>query len=228
MNSSFRRGVRRSPPILLGYAPVGMAYGLLAQQTGIEIGPTLGLSLFVFAGASQFVAVSMLHSGSGVLVIIGTAFVVNFRHFLMSAAIAPRLAKWKIWQRLALGGMLTDESFALHSLYFAQGDLDPTAAITLNSIGYVVWVMSSAVGHRLGVLIENPKAWGLDFALPAMFVGLLLPSCRDKPAVTAALTGGAASVILSLLGAGSWAAFLGALAGATVGTVISVTGEAEA
>ena len=226
---SFRRGVRRSPPIVLGYAPVGMAYGLLAQQTGLGIGPTLGLSLFVFAGASQFMAVSMLQGGGEALVIIGTAFVVNFRHFLMAAAVAPRLAGWRIWQRLALGGMLTDESFALHSLYFSQGDLDPAAAITLNAVGYVVWAVSGAVGYRLGALIENPEAWGLDFALPAMFVGLLLPSCRgrNKPAITAALTGGATSVALSLLGAGSWAAFLGALAGATAG-VFTPAGEAEA
>ncbi|MDR1874959.1 MAG: AzlC family ABC transporter permease [Synergistaceae bacterium] len=218
--SSVKKGVRWALPVVLGYAPIGMAYGLLARQTGLGVRATLGLSLFVFAGASQFMAISMLSGGAGAAAVIGATFIVNFRHVLMSAAVAPRLTSWRPWQRAALGTMMTDESFALHSIHFARGDLDPAAAITLNLAAWVTWAAAGTAGHRLGALIERPEAWGLDFALPAMFIGLLLPSCGRRSAVAAALCGGAASVALCLLGAGNQAAFFGALAGATAGVCV--------
>jgi 4-azaleucine resistance transporter AzlC len=215
------RGAAWSLPVLPGMAVVGIAYGLLAQRTGLGLRETLGMSLFVFAGASQFMALSMLSQGMEAAAIVAAAFAVNFRHVLMSASIAPRLASWKTWQRWALGGMLTDESFALFSLRLAQGrgqeSLDPAEAIALNCAIYVAWAAFGAAGYRLGALIERPEAWGLDFALPAMFAGLLLPLCRSKAAATAALCGGTTAVVLNLLGWGSWGALIGALAGATAG-----------
>jgi 4-azaleucine resistance transporter AzlC len=214
---SIMKGAVWALPVVLGCLPIGMAYGLMAQQARLGGWETLGLSLFVFAGASQFLAVSMLSRGVGAAAIIGTTFIVNFRHVLMSASLAPRLTSWKMRQRVMLGGMLTDESFALHSLHFTEGDFDPTAAVTLNFVIYVAWVTFSGIGFYLGSLIEHPERWGLDFALPAMFVGLLLPLCNNKSAVTAALCGGAASVAFYLLGMGNGAALVGALTGATVG-----------
>ena len=225
--SSVAKGVRYSLPIVLGCVPIGATYGLLAQRAGLSLWPTLGLSLFVCAGAAQIMAVSMMQSGMEAAFIIGTTFIVNFRHVLMSAAIAPNLSSWKTWQRLLLGGVLTDETFVIHSLNFARGDWGPIAAISLNLTVYTVWTTASAVGHNLGAMITNPEAWGLDFALPAMFAGLLLPACGNKPAVAAAVVGGAVSVGLYLLSAGSWAAFLGALAGATAGLFFYVKEDAN-
>ena len=214
---STERGVRQAFPIVLGYAPIGAAYGLLAQQAGLSLWTTMGLSLLVFAGASQFMAVSMIQSGMGTAIIVGATFMVNFRHVLMSASIAPYLGSWKTWQRLLLGGMLTDETFVLHSLNFGRGDLDPISAVALNMTAYVTWAVAGMVGYNLGAMIADPKVWGLDFALPAMFVGLLLSACGSKAGVAAAVAGGTVSVGLHILNAGGWAAFLGALAGATAG-----------
>ena len=219
---SIGKGVKQAFPIILGITPIGIAYGIMAQQTGLGLWPTLGLSLLVFAGASQFMAVSMMQSGVESAAIIGITFIVNFRHVLMSASVAPNLGSWKTWQRLLLGGMLTDESFVMHSLNFGRGDLDPTLAVSLNSAIYVTWTATGTVGYTLGAMIANPEAWGLDFALPAMFVGLLLPVCGNKPAVIAAFAGGAVSVGLHLLSAGSWAAFIGALSGAAAGVLFSL------
>ncbi|MCL2010113.1 MAG: AzlC family ABC transporter permease [Synergistaceae bacterium] len=215
--ASVEKGVRQAFPIVLGYAPIGTAYGLLAQQAGLGLWATLGMSIFVFAGASQFMAVSMIQSGVETAVIIGSTFMVNFRHVLMSASVAPCLGSWKTWQRLLLGGMLTDETFVLHSLNMGRNDLNPISAVTLNVTAYVTWATAGAVGYNLGAMIADPKAWGLDFALPAMFVGLLLSACGNKAGIIAAVAGGAVSVGLHLLNAGSWGAFLGALAGATAG-----------
>ncbi|GHV37392.1 hypothetical protein FACS1894187_13980 [Synergistales bacterium] len=218
--TSVERGLRWSIPVLLGFAPIGAAYGLLSRQTGIGVWHTLSMSLFVFAGSSQFVAVSMLQNGMGAAAIISSIFIVNFRHVLMSASLSPYLAPWKTWQRVALGGMLCDEAFALHSLHFASGDTDITAAITLNTTIYVVWAATGATGYYLGALIERPEVFGLDFALPAMFIALLLPYCVKRSAVLAALCGGAVSVALHVAGVGGWAAFIGGLAGAAAGVFV--------
>ena len=224
---SIGKGIKQAFPIILGIIPIGIAYGILAQQTGLGLWPTLGLSLLVFAGASQFMAVSMIQNGVESVAIIGITFIVNFRHVLMSASVAPSLGSWKTWQRLLLGGMLTDESFVMHSLNFSRGDRDPVLAVSLNFAIYVSWAAASTVGYTLGAMIANPEAWGLDFALPAMFVGLLLSACGNKPAIAAAVAGGTVSVGLHLLNAGSWAAFIGALTGATAGVCFYVKEGAD-
>jgi 4-azaleucine resistance transporter AzlC len=217
---SVKNGVARAAPIILGYIPVGMAYGLLARESGTGIGATLGLSLFVFAGASQFMAVSMLAAGAEPAVIIGAALIVNFRHVLMSASLSPALAQWGKFQRVALGATLTDESYPMHALSFADGEANPAEALSLNLAAYLAWAASGAAGYILGVMIRNPKALGVDFALPAMFIGLLVPACKNYPSIAAAVCGGGASVVLRLAGAGSWAVFFGAIVGATAGVLL--------
>jgi predicted branched-subunit amino acid permease len=182
----------------------------------------LSLSLFVFAESSQFIAVSMLQGGVDSIVVIGTTFIVNFRHLLMAAALAPRLQSWSISRRLLMGSMLTDESFAIHSACFARNDVDFTAAIVTNGTAYLAWAAAGVAGFHLGSSIANPESWGLDFALPAMFMGLLVTLCNGRPAWVAAVCGGAAAVSLHCLGLGRWAAFLGALVGATAGTTWSL------
>jgi 4-azaleucine resistance transporter AzlC len=223
--ASVRKGIRDALPIILGAAPIGMAHGLLTQQAGFAVEVPLFMSLFVFAGSSQFIAVSMLQAGSSPLAVVGTTFIVNFRHLLMSASIAPRLKPWTTLQRLLMGCMLTDETFAVHTANFAAGRADTTAALSLNFTMYVMWALSVVSGFQMGNLIERPEVWGLDFALPAMFLGLLLPICTRRPAVAAALCGGAVSLLLHRLGFGRWAAFTGALAGATAGAFIPYPGR---
>jgi len=205
---------------MLGYVPIALAYGLLAQQAGLSVWFAALMSVFVYAGASQFIAVSMLMNGYAPAAVIGTTFTVNFRHVLMSASLSPSSVKWSAPMRIFFGSLLTDESFALHSVHFAGGDTDYAAAVTMNAASYLTWCAFGVVGHRLGALIENPEVWGLDFALPAMFIGLLMLSCRNVSAAAAALTGGVVSVALYLVGFGWWAAFIGAIAGATAGTLV--------
>ena len=225
--SSVKKGVRETFPVMLAYMSIGTTYGLLAQQSGLGLWAALGMSVLVYAGTSQFMAVSMLQSGVEALVIIGSVFMVNFRFLLLSAAVTPHLGGWKTWKRLLMGGLITDAVFALHSLNFRRGDMDPAAAVTLNVTAYVTWVIFSLVGYNLGAMIGNPKVWGLDFALPALFVGLLLSACGNKAGIAAAVVGGAVSVKLHLMDAGGWAAFLGALAGATAGVLLMKGGEDE-
>jgi 4-azaleucine resistance transporter AzlC len=219
-STSAIKGIRDALPIVLGCIPIGMAHGLLAQQAGFLIWVPLGMCLFVFAGASQFTAISMLQNGAEPVAIVVTTFIVNFRHLLMSASIAPRLTSWTMRQRLLTGCMLTDESFAVLSARFATVAVEPMEAIALNVSIYFAWALSVAAGFHLGFLIANPEAWGLDFALPAMFVGLLLSVCRCRSAIIAAVAGGVTSVLLTQMELKTWAAFTGALVGATIGAVL--------
>jgi len=225
--SSVWKGVVQASPIMMGIAPIGIAFGVLAQQAGLGLWPTLGLSIFVFAGASQFMAVSMMQNGLEPGAIIGATFIVNFRHVLMAASVAPCLKSWKTWQRVLFGGMMTDETFLLNSLNFAQGSVNVVSAVSLNFSFYITWIISGMAGYNLGALIVNPEVWGLDFALPAMFVGLLISACKNKAGIAAAIAGGIISMGLHLFSVENWAAFFGAFGGATVGVMFYMKEDAD-
>jgi 4-azaleucine resistance transporter AzlC len=217
--SSVGKGVKHALPIMLGCIPIGTAYGILTQQAGLSLWAAMALSLLVFAGASQFMAVSMMQNGMEPGAIIGATFIINFRHVLMSASIAPHLKCWKTWQRTLLGGMLTDESYILLSLNFEREEPNFVLAVALNTSIYIMWAASGFVGYNHGAVIANPEVWGLDFALPAMFIGLILSACKNKMGVIAAITGGIVSLALHLMNSGNLAVFLGGLGGAIVGAL---------
>jgi predicted branched-subunit amino acid permease len=177
------------------------------------------MSIFVFAGASQFMAISMIANHASPAAIISSTFVVNFRHVLMAASLSPFVSSWKKWQRAALGCMLTDESFVLHSRHFGDGGTDAAAAIALNAAAYIAWAAASVAGFYIGGLAGDPRRFGLDFALPGMFIGLLMPLCRDNSSAISAAAGGLSALALHMAGAGNWAAFLGGAAGASAGLI---------
>lgn len=99
-------------PIFLGYVPLGFAYGVLAVQNNIPAVYAVLFSLLVYAGAGQFIAVGLWGMGASVFSIIFTTFVINLRHVLMSAAVAPWFAPFTRFQQFIIGWGLTDEVFA--------------------------------------------------------------------------------------------------------------------
>ena len=112
-------GVNQALPTLLGYIPIGIAYGILAQKAGISSLNTMLMSVIVFAGSSQLIAVGLFAAGVPPVSVILTTFVVNLRHMLMSAAVAPYLKRWRKAELAAFAYELTDETFAVHSARFA-------------------------------------------------------------------------------------------------------------
>lgn len=168
------RGMKRAAPIVLGYAPLGLAFGVLAREAGLTPGAVLGMSLIVFAGSAQFLAVAMLRQGAGILPITAATFFINLRHLLMSAALSPNLRRFGPGRLLPLAHHLTDESFALHSAAYLAG-LDPpyVEMVALNTTAQAAWVISTTAGSLIASALPDPAALGLDFALPAMFIGLL-------------------------------------------------------
>jgi len=214
------RGVSRAVPITLGYIPIGFAYGVLAQKAGLSAFNTLAMSIFVYAGSSQLIAVGLFAAGVEPLSIILTTFVVNLRHMLMASALAPYLSRWRKLKLAAFAYEITDESFALHSVEFLKGPPDAAESLALNMTAQVSWVLGSWLGLVAGELITDVKLFALDYALPAMFIALLLMQIKDKVQVIVAVSTGMIAVALLLAGLDQWYVIVATLIGATFGVVL--------
>jgi 4-azaleucine resistance transporter AzlC len=218
----FWAGARATLPLVIGAVPFGIIFGAVAVNSGLSAWATAALSLFVFAGASQFVAAGLVAGGAGLLVIILTTFVVNLRHSLYAVSIAPYVKSLPQSWLLPLGFTLTDETFLIAEERYRRPDTNPykhwyqagSAAFM-----YINWQLCTWIGIAAGSTLPNPQSWGLDFALVVTFVGMLAPALRRVPIVTCALVAGAASILfaglpnrLGLLAA----TILGVLAGVLV------------
>lgn len=200
VNSALLNGVRQALPIVLGYIPVGFAYGVLAQKSGLGIVNAVGMSIIVFAGSAQLIGAGLFGVGAAPLAIIMTTFVVNLRHLLMAAALAPKLKGWKKRQIALLGYELTDETFALHTMRM-KGDMPPLAeTFAVNITAQLSWVLGSVLGYVAGGQIADVGPVGLDYALPAMFIALLVPQVVKPVYLMMAVLAGLLSVSLYLLG----------------------------
>ncbi len=214
---------RQALPIVLGYLPVGFAYGVLARKSGISIDNTVLMSIIVFAGSAQFIAVGLIASGASALSVIITTFIVNLRHLLMSAALSPYLKKWSKLQLAAFTFQLTDESFAVHSTRFARGDTDKGETYLINCIAQLAWVGGTVLGIFSSTLITDVRPMGLDYALPAMFIALLIFQIKDRSHVVVGLVTGLLSTALALGGAGQWNVIIATLIGASLGAAVKWT-----
>ncbi|OEU71046.1 MAG: branched-chain amino acid ABC transporter permease [Desulfovibrio sp. S3730MH75] len=222
-NGALMSAMKQALPIVLGFLPVGFAYGVLARKTGISIDNTVLMSLLVFAGSAQFIAVGLIASGASAMSVIITTFVVNLRHLLMSAALSPYLRKWSKLELAAFSFQLTDESFALHSIRFAKGDVGKSETFLINSISQMAWVGGTVLGIVSSSLISDVKPMGLDYALPAMFIALLIFQVKDRTHVVVGVITGLISTALALGGAGQWNVIIATLIGASLGVALSWT-----
>lgn len=213
------RGLTAAWPICLGYIPIGLAFGVLAQKIGLnplEIGL---MSILVFAGSSQFIAVSMLSAGASALSIIITTFVVNFRHFLMSSALAVFLGKVKRRNLALYAYGVTDESFGVNLPKFKNGNWSLIPALIVNHTANLTWFLSTVAGGFFGQFIPS-KALGIDYALIAMFICLLILQIRGKLYLITAIIAGFMAVTLSLLFPGNSYIVVASIIAASVGLII--------
>lgn len=200
MLKEFLSGAKQALPIVLGYIPVGFAYGVLAEKSGLSLLSAVGMSVIVFAGSAQLIGAGLFAAGTGMLSIILTTFVVNLRHLLMSAALAPKLRGWKKWQIALFGYELTDETFALHSMRMARSHPAKAETFGVNVTSQFSWVCGSLAGYLAGGQIADVRPVGLDYALPAMFIALLVPQLIRPLYLVMAVVAGLISVSLLLLG----------------------------
>ena len=195
----FLRGARDQFPILLGVVPFGVIFGALAVSAGIPAFEAQSFSLFIFAGSAQFIAVSLIAGAASPFLIILTILVVNFRHLLYSASLAPHVYHLSNRWKIPLSWLLTDEAFIVASSRYRKGNLEFAHWYFLGTglMLWVAWQLSTLLGIALGVVI--PPEIGLDFALPLTFMALILPTLTDRPAWAAACAAGMFSILLANL-----------------------------
>lgn len=213
------RGVKAALPVVMGYIPIGLAFGVLAAQAGLSVLEVCFMSLIVYAGSSQFIGVGMLAAGASFGSIIMTTFLVNSRHLLMSASLAPYLKKCSVRWLAVIGFGITDESFAVAIGDLRSGERQPAYFAGLNFTAQLAWIVSTSLGAAVGNIIPNPQAFGLDFALPAMFIGLLVIQLRGRLGILAALTAGALSLAIGIYVPGSWNVIIASILTATIGVI---------
>ena len=215
--SEFFGGFVAELPLLLGVFPFGMIYGVLATGAGLPPAPAQLMSSILFGGSSQFIAAQLFGQGTPALVIIVTAFVVNLRHALYSASLAPFVQKLSTPWKALLAYLLTDEAYAVVVTRYNQRGVETFTHWYFLGAGlglWSCWQISTAVGIFLGAQI--PAAWSLDFTLALTFIALVVPALKDKPAVAAALTAGVVALLSYNLPYKLWL-ILAALAGIAAG-----------
>ena len=168
-----KEGASAAWPICLGYFPIGLALGVLAQQTGLPWWAVGMMSVMVFAGSAQFICVAMIASGASIPGIILTTFVVNLRHTLMSSSLAVHLSgvSRRFLAFYAYG--VTDESFAVNMTRFRKGDWDRWRALVVNHLANSAWILATISGTLIGQFVPQ-GAFGIDYALTGMFICLLV------------------------------------------------------
>jgi 4-azaleucine resistance transporter AzlC len=197
-SKSFLTGSRDTLPLIIAAAPFGLVYGALAINQGLSEALVMAMSLFVFAGASQFVAITLLASGTAFPVILATVFIVNLRHMLYSASFMPQLAKVSAWLRIPMAFWLTDETFAVVSnrVYQVKNDDGFTAYYLGSAISmYSSWAFFSWLGMTLGQEIPDITSWGLDVAMVVAFVTIIVPLLKNYADWACALTAGVSAVL---------------------------------
>jgi 4-azaleucine resistance transporter AzlC len=215
---TFTGGARAGLPVVLGYLGIGIAAGVVERAAGLSYAEVLLVSTVLYAGSAQFVLASMLSLGSPAPAIVATVFLLNLRHLLLSAALAPRLRRIGAWKNALIGLQLTDETFVVASAQAA-----PSAAwmAGLNLAAWSTWAAANLAGAALSGVLGDTRI--LAFALPCMFAGLLVMQARSAPGrrVVAAvcLVAGAVAVAFHFLWPGPQAIVLATILGATAGLI---------
>jgi len=212
----FRQGAIAAWPICLGYFPVGLAFGALAHQAGLHPWAVGLMSMLVFAGSAQFIAISMLTAGASPVSIVLTTLIVNLRHTLMSSALAVYLQGINRWFLALFAYGITDESFAVNMTRFRNGGWDRRQALVVNHLSNGAWVASTICGALAGQFIPS-GSYGINYALTGMFISLLSFQLLNRVYVLTGLVTGVISVTWYLFVPGNSYIICASMGGATIG-----------
>ena len=203
---------------MLAYLPVGFAFGVLAVKNNIPPALAVAMAALMFSGSGQFIFASLWGSGAGAISVVAAVVIINLRYLLMSAAESPYLSFLSRPARFLLGLGLTDETFAVHITALKAGwPVSLAAMLALNSSTCLAWVAGCASGAFAGTLIDDVRPLGLDYALTAMFLALLVPQCASRLHIVVAIFSGALSIALKCQGLDQWNIVLATAAGASLG-----------
>jgi 4-azaleucine resistance transporter AzlC len=215
----FNQGVRAALPIVFGYLPVGLTFGVLAQRAGFHPLEVALMSLLVYAGASQFLAVEMISKGMAGLPVIMATFFVNLRHLLMSSSLSLYFKNTRLPFLGLLSAQLTDESYAVAISKMPEMKEKPSYIFGLQITSQLAWVGGSLAGAFFGPLIKS-LGYGLPFALPALFICLLVLNIRSFHHLWVAGIAGATSLSIKWVLPGNWYILLAAFIASGIGMMI--------
>ncbi len=218
---SVREGFLALVPLWLAAGPFGALYAMQARLAGLSLLETQAMSLLVFAGASQFTAVTLLLGGADALSVILTTFIVNLRHSLLAASIAPYLCNVGTLARAGLAFQLTDESYALSIRRFNEGTGSAAYLLGTNMSMYVCWQSSTFLGYIAGAALPDPARYGLDLVFPLTFLGLLTPMLRGRPAIATAIAAAVLALGARALLPGYWYLLVAGIGGSLVGALLA-------
>lgn len=178
-NNEFSSGLKSGMSIAIGYFPVALTFGLLAKTAGLSIIEATAMSVFVYAGASQYIALSLIAAAVNPMLIVMNTFIVNIRHFLMTAALSERMESEKRWVKAIYSFGITDETFSMLATS-KKGKITTRFAFGVTLISYGSWVLFTAIGHVVGANLPLFLQAAMSIALYAMFIGLLVPSMKGN------------------------------------------------
>lgn len=224
-NFYFIQGIKDCIPTIFGYLSIGFACGILCKSCGLTFFEAIGMSMFIYAGSAQFIAAGMILSAASISSIILTIFFVNLRHLFMSASIAPYFRENSVLKNLSIGLLLTDETFLVASSEgLKNNSINYWWMMGLNITAYINWIIATGVGVLLGSIIPDYEVLGLDFALTAMFIGLLVSSVKNNIKIRKALIVIISSVLTLIIStkivSTSAGVIIAAVIGASIGVVI--------
>jgi branched chain amino acid efflux pump len=212
-------GVADAVPVMVSVAAWGLTWGVLARQAGLWPWEITLMSALMSAGASQFVALPLLVAGAPAGLVILMVYVVNLRHYLMAASLAPHVRDTPLWARAVLAHGISDPAYALtitrwrerlaHTAYFVG------CAAGING----AWLVSSGLGAFFGSTVGHPARYGLDFAFPAIYLALLVPHVRDRQTLGIACGSGVLALLCASVLPGPWYIIAAGLSGSLLGAL---------
>lgn len=221
-------GLKRGLPIVLGYLPVGFAFGVLGAKNGLPPALILAMCALMFSGSGQFVFASLWGHGAGILATSVGVAIVNLRYLLMSLAETPWLGGMSRIKKFFLGAGITDETFVVHAAALARGwKLDSLTMFACNYLTQLAWTCGCAIGAFFGGMVADVRPWGLDYAITAMFIALLVPQCSSKLHLLVAIFSLCLSIALKAAGMTQWNVALATIAGASLGLALSERASAR-
>jgi 4-azaleucine resistance transporter AzlC len=213
-----REGVVASLALTPSVFAYGSVFGGLAVQAGLRPLEVLAMTVLVFAGAAQFVAVPMIAAGASPLSVIVTTYVVNMRHYLMAATLAPAFRAFpRRWLAL-IAHVLNDESFAIA----VTRSTPPNASLYIGSALAIAaaFVGGVGIGTLLGGLVDDPERWGLDFAFPAVFLALVVAQIHKWEDWLVAGASAVLALIVAVLLPGNWHIVIAGLTVSALGALV--------
>ncbi len=219
--ADLRRGALDTLPILLGVVPFGVTFGIVGLTVGLTPFETILMSLIVFAGAAQFISATMIGMGvADFTLIVFTTLLINLRHLLMGVSLAPWLTRLPLARQALLAFLMVDESYAITIDRIAKHGYSESHQLGASSALFAAWAAATVTGVLIGEYIPDPLAWGLDFALPATFLAMLIPRLDSRASLIVCAVAAVVAVSAALYLPGKWYIILAALAATLAGGII--------